>query len=214
MTLLMKPTLQIIITDENLSQAVRTTLSGLFNIVSNANIDKYLSSSEHENCNVVICQKELLNTQQISAIESIKSVNPDVRILIIGSNCASNEQVALLKHGVRGYFDASFSLDKLNEAIQCVLHGEVWIERHIISGLIDELAHIPEVSEEQRQAVSTLSPKELEVAQLVSRGATNKMIAKNMNITERTVKAHLTTIFQKMGLADRLSLAIFFRDLR
>jgi DNA-binding NarL/FixJ family response regulator len=40
------------------------------------------------------------------------------------------------------------------------------------------------------------------------------MIARTMNITERTVKAHLTTIFQKMEIADRLSLAIFFRDLR
>ena len=64
------------------------------------------------------------------------------------------------------------------------------------------------------QMAETLSPKELEVAKMVSHGATNKMIARNMNITERTVKAHLTTIFQKMSLPDRLSLAIVFRDLR
>ena len=132
----------------------------------------------------------------------------------MGLTCSSNEQIELLKQGARGYFDTSLSLDTLSEAIQCVLHGEVWIERHVISGLIDELTHLPEISVEQRQAVSTLSPKELEVAQRVSHGATNKMIAQNMTITERTVKAHLTTIFQKMGLADRLSLAIFFRDLR
>ena len=105
-------------------------------------------------------------------------------------------------------------MSKLQEALLLISNGEVWVERHVISGLIDEISHIPEVSEQQRRAAKTLSPKELEVAKMVSHGATNKMIARNMNITERTVKAHLTTIFQKMNLPDRLSLAIVFRDLR
>lgn len=98
--------------------------------------------------------------------------------------------------------------------MQLIMNGEVWVERHVISGLIDELTHKPEISDAQRQALESLSPKETEVAKLVSHGATNKMIARQLNITERTVKAHLTTIFQKMNLPDRLSLAILFRDLR
>jgi DNA-binding NarL/FixJ family response regulator len=105
-------------------------------------------------------------------------------------------------------------LDKFDEALQLILHGEVWVERYVISGLIDELTHKPTISDEQKQALETLSSKEGEVAKLVSHGATNKMIARQLNITERTVKAHLTSIFNKMGLKDRLSLAIFFRDLR
>jgi DNA-binding NarL/FixJ family response regulator len=119
-----------------------------------------------------------------------------------------------LKHGARGYFNEALPLDKLNEALQLILHGEVWVERYVISGLIDELTHTPSISDEQKQALDSLSPKELEVSKLVSHGATNKLIAKQLNITERTVKAHLTAIFHKMGLKDRLALAIFFRDLR
>jgi DNA-binding NarL/FixJ family response regulator len=136
------------------------------------------------------------------------------RILVVGPPRSVAIQIAVLKQGARGYFNQELPLTKLHEALQLVIHGEVWVERHVISGLIDELSHMPAISEEQQQALQSLSPKELDVAKLVSHGATNKMIAKAMNITERTVKAHLTAIFQKMNLADRLSLAIFFRDLR
>ena len=123
-------------------------------------------------------------------------------------------QIEALRDGARGYFDEQLPLDKLHDALQLVLHGEVWVERHVISGLIEELTHKPTITDEQRHALETLSPKEMEVAKAVSHGATNKMIARELEITERTVKAHLTTIFQKMNLPDRLSLAIFFRDLR
>jgi len=214
MTDVLKTTIELIISDEILSQSAKNAVSESYNIVSCTEIDDYISSHTVDNISLIVCQMSVLGDDSAKTIATIKSVNPNARIIIIGFSCASDEQIALLKHGARGYFDASSSLGRLNEAIECVLHGEVWIERHVISGLIDELTHTPEISNEQRQAVLTLSPKELEVAQLVSHGATNKMIAKNMAITERTVKAHLTTIFQKMNLTDRLSLAIFFRDLR
>ncbi|NOQ94443.1 MAG: DNA-binding response regulator [Methylophaga sp.] len=214
MTSMVKANFHIIASDNDLSQAIKSALLKSFNILTSSGLEEYLSSSTAEEVSLIICQSSILDNDEVAAIKDIKSINPNVRILIVGPSCASTEQISLLKHGVRGYFDTSESLDKLNEAVQCIIHGEVWIERYVISGLIDELAYVPEVNEVQRQAVSTLSPKELEVAQFVSHGATNKMIAKNMSITERTVKAHLTTIFQKMSLADRLSLAIFFRDLR
>jgi DNA-binding NarL/FixJ family response regulator len=54
-----------------------------------------------------------------------------------------------------------------------------------------------------------LTPRERDIARLVSNGACNKNIARELNISERTVKAHLTTIFQKLGIADRLHLALY-----
>jgi len=205
--------LHLIISNADLLQSIKSALSEQFTIMSSNNVAEYLATTELDDVNLVVCEKSILDDDK-TALASIKSVNSDLRVLVLGSACTSSEQVSFLKRGARGYFDNSLSFAKLSEAVQCVLHGEVWIERHVISGLIDELTHEPEISDEQRQTVATLSPKELEVAKLVSHGATNKMIAKNMSITERTVKAHLTAIFQKMNLTDRLSLAIFFRDLR
>ena len=207
------PRIQVIIPEQNLQQAVNSELSISY-FITNSSLDDYISSSNNDDVVLVLCHHNVLQDDHASIITKMKAVSPQARVLVIGPSCESAEQVALLKHGARGYFDSTTSINNLKEAIHCILHGEVWIERYVISGLIDELGQQPEVSENQRQAVSSLSPKELEVAELVSHGATNKMIAQNMAITERTVKAHLTAIFHKMDLTDRLSLAILFRDLR
>lgn len=163
---------------------------------------------------MLICEQSLLLDDQAEFMAELKRIAPNSRILIIGPQQPVSKQIEALKQGARGYFDQALSLEKLRTAIHLILQGEVWVERHLISELIDEINHTPKINEVHVRAASSLSPKEKEVATLVSHGATNKMIAKKMNITERTVKAHLTTIFQKMNLPDRLSLAIVFRDLR
>ena len=163
---------------------------------------------------MLICEQSLLAANQSDLMAALKTVAPDSRILIVGPQQPVSKQIEALKQGARGYFNEELSLDKLSIAIHLILQGEVWVERHLIADLIDEINHAPKIDDAHRKAAENLSPKEREVATLVSHGATNKMIAKKMDITERTVKAHLTTIFQKMNLPDRLSLAIVFRDLR
>ncbi len=163
---------------------------------------------------ILICQQALLDAQQSEIMAALKAVAPNSRILIVGPEQPVAMQIATLKQGARGYFKESLPLEKLCVAIHLILQGEVWVERHLVSELVDEMNHAPKIDDAHRKAVDSLSPKEREVATLVSHGATNKIIARKMDITERTVKAHLTTIFQKMNLPDRLSLAIVFRDLR
>jgi len=163
---------------------------------------------------LVLCAQSLIEDKQKQILMSLMSNSPNSKILIFGESRPIDIQIEALKNGSRGYFDNSLPIEKLHIALQNVLHGEVWIERHVIAGLIDELSHIPEVTQQQQDSLEKLSPKETEVAEQVSYGLTNKMIASAMNISERTVKAHLTAIFSKLEMSDRLSLAIFFRDLR
>lgn len=179
-------------------------------------IDQLLNADESFQPDLILCYLEELESGRIDRLGTITRRFPDAKLLLMGSDCPLATQVDALKHGARGYFHEDFIGEKLAYALNVVLNGEVWVARHAVAGLINELNELalPVVTEEQKHALSTLSPKELEVAKQVSHGATNKMIARSMDITERTVKAHLTTIFQKMHLPDRLSLAILFRDLR
>lgn len=178
-------------------------------------LDSLIGAMTQQSPDIILCDQLLLDNKQAQVLTQIKSVAPTTRILIVGGQRPVDVQIAALKQGARGYFnDETLPISKINDAIDLIMHGQVWVERRLISGLIDEMNHTPQVDNAHRRALKTLSPKEFEVATLVSHGATNKMIAKNMNITERTVKAHLTMIFQKMNLPDRLSLAIVFRDLR
>lgn len=193
---------------------IKQTLPDIYAVSEFTDIASMLAVVVSDKPQLILCHQSFFESDHYAALSAIAQQCPESRIMIIGPPRPMMVQIEALKEGARGYFNEGLPLEKLHEALQLILHGEVWVERHVISGLIDELTHKPKISEEQRQALETLSPKELEVAKSVSHGATNKMIARQMNITERTVKAHLTTIFQKMNLPDRLSLAIFFRDLR
>jgi len=204
----------LVIPNQGQRAEITQTLPDIYAVSEFADVGSMLAAAVPEKPKLILCHQTFFELDHYAALGKIAQQCPDSRIMIIGPPRPMMVQIEALKEGARGYFNQELPLAKLHEALQLILHGEVWVERHVISGLIDELTHKPKVSEEQRQALETLSPKELEVAKSVSHGATNKMIARQLNITERTVKAHLTAIFQKMNLPDRLSLAIFFRDLR
>ena len=209
-----KPTIYAVIPEPDLRVSVGTGLSVKYVIEFSDNLDALFKHLEDNQPDLILCHQMLLEEDQALVLSRLKMTNKNAHILVIGPRQPLETQIKALKYGARGYFDSALPIPKLMNAIDDVLHGEVWIERHVISGLIDELVHVPELTDEQRLGLDSLSPKELEVAKFVSHGATNKMIANKLAITERTVKAHLTAIFQKMAITDRLSLAIFFRDLR
>jgi DNA-binding NarL/FixJ family response regulator len=204
----------MVIPDQNRLQAIKQALPEHYDVNDFDDIASLLSAVNEISPQLILCHQSLFEGEMDHQLSALAQQCEGSRVLIIGPPRPMAIQIEALKQGARGYFNQELALDKLDDAMQLIMNGEVWVERHVISGLIDELTHKPEISDAQRQALESLSPKETEVAKLVSHGATNKMIARQLNITERTVKAHLTTIFQKMNLPDRLSLAILFRDLR
>lgn len=209
-----KTTLYIANPDENFRNLTGIALSDNYMPSFYDTMDELLKAAEQKQPDLILCHQYLIDGEQSTDLETLVTAAPNSKILVYGPRQPIEVQIVALKQGARGYFDNSLPISKLDDALQGTLHGEVWVERHVISGLIDELSQNPEMTQVQRQALESLTPKELEVAKFVSHGATNKMIAHNMAITERTVKAHLTTIFHKMDITDRLSLAIFFRDFR
>jgi len=211
---LAKTTLFVAIADKQARQKIVEALSSYYSCSEFDELSSLLEAVGEAKPALIICHQSLVGETQSLVLSDIKAKSTDSKVLITGPSRPIEIQIVALKHGARGYFDQTLPLTKLHEALKIIFYGEVWVERHVISGLIDEIAEVPVISDEQRAGLESLSPKELEVSEQVSYGATNKMIAKSMNITERTVKAHLTTTFQKMGIPDRLSLAIFFRDLR
>lgn len=89
-------------------------------------------------------------------------------------------------------------------------HGGLWVGPHLlarlITGLAPQLAQAPEAP--AAPALDELSPREREVTIAVAEGLTNKQVALRLDISERTVKAHLAAVFDKLGVPDRLQLAL------
>jgi DNA-binding NarL/FixJ family response regulator len=106
----------------------------------------------------------------------------------------------------------------LLKAAHAVCHGEIWVPRHLITQLIGELARAGsadtlKLSRAGARSVAVLTPRELQVAQMVHLGGNNKIIARELDISERTVKAHLSAIFRKLDIENRLHLALFFNEI-
>ena len=204
--------LYLALANDDLHSTIKQGLPTEYNSSQFTTIPDLLKAISTEQPALILCHRDLLNDND-SALSSITMISA-ARVLVMGSTQPIDIQIALLKQGARGYFDSVLPIEKLYDALYSVLHGEVWVKRDVISELIDGLSNEPDPADAQRVLLSQLTPKEMDVAEQVSHGATNKMIARQMDITERTVKAHLTAIFQKLDIADRLALAILISDLR
>jgi len=143
------------------------------------------------------------------------------RFLIVGSGWSEDKQVSALVHGAAGYCGEYEPPELLLQAVQCILKGDIWIQRHlvpkVIGALIEMKSQPTEIAKPIKTAESTalfnsLSNRELDVAKMIRDGENNKTIASSLNISERTVKAHLTSAFKKLNVPDRLHLALFIKE--
>ena len=101
----------------------------------------------------------------------------------------------------------------LSEAKAVVTHGGIWLGRDLLQRLITVSTNIV-ASQPERVAekLALLTQREQQVALEAAKGLSNKEIARALNITERTVKAHLSSTFERLGIRDRLQLALILND--
>jgi two-component system, NarL family, nitrate/nitrite response regulator NarL len=149
-----------------------------------------------------------------AGVAGIQKLRAPTRIIALSGVPDEREGIAALKAGARGYCHRDIDGPLLEKATDVVLNGEIWVGRKLIPHLLEELTVLTE--QRRREAPSNLddrlqrvTPRERQIVDLLSAGASNKEIAKRLNVTERTVKAHLTAIFRKLGLSGRLQLALF-----
>jgi DNA-binding NarL/FixJ family response regulator len=143
------------------------------------------------------------------------------RFLIIGNNWSEQYQIKAIASGAAGYCNKTEPSNLLLQAIERILKGDIWVQRHLVSKVIGSLVKMKyakaETIADSKQAessklLSTLSSRERDVAKMIRSGESNKVIASSLFISERTVKAHLTSIFKKLSIPDRLHLALFIKE--
>jgi len=109
-----------------------------------------------------------------------------------------------IKVGVKGHLDNNISPELLKRAIRVLHDGEAWFDRDISSRVVDWFSDHGAVARQSKQNTS-LSKREMEVLECVSRGMKNRGIAQALHISESTVKTHLYRIYEKLDVKDRMS---------
>jgi Response regulator containing a CheY-like receiver domain and an HTH DNA-binding domain len=141
------------------------------------------------------------------AIETIRNARPDVRMIVIGPS--GNEELVMksIVAGARAYVDLGASPEIVHSAVEIVTQGSIWAPRRLLSKLIDRLLDNPDpvVS---NAPVPRLTLRERQVMELILRARSNKEIAEQLGIEERTVRAHLARLMRKAGADNRIKLSM------
>lgn len=141
----------------------------------------------------------------IDVLQEIKKKNIDVKVLIL---TVHNEVEYLLKAvdiGVEGYILKDAELEELKKAIFAVRDGENYIQPNLVPALNNRLVS----RDVDKDKIESLTKRELEVLIQVANGMFNKEIATSLDISERTVKNHISNIFKKIDVSDRTQAAVF-----
>jgi DNA-binding NarL/FixJ family response regulator len=128
------------------------------------------------------------------------------KVFVLAYEPSFREGTKLLNLGIKGYANRYIAPLHLQEALAQVDQGNIWLYPEFIQEMIQSLKQ-PE-DESINVDMERLTSKEQDVAKYVADGLSNKEIAYKMDITVRTVKAHLSSIFEKLDVHDRLSLAL------
>lgn len=135
--------------------------------------------------------------------------SPGMRLVATASNPRDEAAIAALGAGCAGYCHAFAGAATLRQVAQVVEAGHVWIGPTLMHRLIQGANHAADtVKPNTSDWSASLTPREVEIANLAAKGSSNQQIADICGITERTVKAHLSAIFEKLQISDRLQLAL------
>jgi DNA-binding NarL/FixJ family response regulator len=118
----------------------------------------------------------------------------------------------LLGMGVRGYGNAMMHESHLQSAYQAIEEGKMWLHPDFIAMLMTQLVQTKPKAVESHSALEKLSLREREVAILLAQGMTHNEVSEKLTITVRTIKAHCTSIYEKLQVKDRLALSVLLHS--
>jgi DNA-binding NarL/FixJ family response regulator len=148
-------------------------------------------------------------------ISGLPKLNPETKTIILSPLITDEIEWNLFRTGIRGCCRSDIEPEQLKIIVEFVERGELWLRRTLSWHLLNELVVITKEKNKMKQAIrdllANLTRRECEIATLVGNGESNKQIARRLDITERTVKAHLTEVFRKLEVADRLKLALMVK---
>lgn len=163
-----------------------------------------------ERLDLIILDLELGGHSALSFIPQLREVSKEARILVLtgARDSETHQQAAQL--GAMGVVLKEDAADLLLKAIEKVYKGEAWLDRLTMGNLLWQLSSQTEDTlDPERQKISSLTEREREVIALIAEGLKNRQIAGRLFISPTTVTHHLSSIYAKLGVSDRLELVIY-----
>jgi len=213
-----KATVRIVIADDH--PIVRDGLKKLllleddFEIVGEAGDGREVLEKVQElDPDVLLLDLRMPNLDGLSALQALQQSNKHTRVIVLTASEDKNEFVQAMKLGCSGIVLKQTAPDLIVKSIRKVHAGEIWLDSHTTAAVMRQFQTGTEANSMapggKGRERSPLSAREREIVALVAQGYKNKEMAEKMFISEQTVKNHLHNIFDKLGVSDRLELALY-----
>lgn len=151
----------------------------------------------------------LKEAQDTDGPSQVRRIAKQSTVVVLSMMPDNTDAIDALQQGARGYAHALSPADILKQIATVVMHQGIWVPPDLMAQVMGSTWRLLNGDEQvQPDVLNVLTQREREVALAVAKGASNKVVARELDITERTVKAHLTAIFSKLDIHDRLQLII------
>ena len=184
-----------------------------------ADAGEALRCVQRDRPDLILLDNHLPGVRGVDAIAGFKEVAPQVKILMLTVSENEQDLSAALKAGADGYLLKTINAEDLSDSILKVLDGESVISPEMTTKLVAAFRTQPPAAEKAAGSAPTpaspaeglgiLSARELETLALIARGASNKVIARELDIAETTVKIHVQHILRKLNLSSRVQAAVY-----
>jgi DNA-binding NarL/FixJ family response regulator len=167
-----------------------------------------LSAVSDTPAEVVLFEAGLSSNPPDAVSDVIRRAQPDTKVIVVAHHTGEEETVEYLRRGVRGILTRSVSPDLLVRCVRKVANGETWLDNQGVNWVIEAYRTQAEHGITPKQQLR-LSEKEMLIIGGVTQGLKNKDIALEVGTTEQVVKNYLRKIYDKLGVSDRLELALY-----
>ena len=165
-----------------------------------------LAASEQPD--IIILDLVLGDDDGLAFLPELCETSPNSRVLVLTGVQNPDSYRGAIRRGAMGIVLKEHAAEVLLKAIKKVNEGQVWIDRSMMGEIIQEFSKTTSTDPEQAK-IAALTDREREVIRLVGEGLKNKLIAKRLFISETTVTHHLSSVFSKLDVSDRLELTIY-----
>lgn len=160
---------------------------------------------------LVLLDLHMPGNHGLAGLAAIRAQHPGVAVIVVSANDDPRVVRRALDHGAAGYLPKSSGLDELRDAIRSVMACEQWLPASLRTAVTRAQSSAHDSALAARLA--SLSPQQFRVLVLVAEGLLNKQIADRLDVQERTVKAHLSAIFDRLGVRNRTQAGVVLREL-
>jgi two-component system, NarL family, nitrate/nitrite response regulator NarL len=159
---------------------------------------------------IILLDLKMPVTSGLQVLREIARITPPIHTLVLTAEVGESDVVEALRFGAKGVVMKHSLPEVLFESIRTVMAGQYWVGRECVADLIRTVRERrPETDIETRGPTLGLTPRERQVVAAIVVGCSNADIAQRFAISAKTVKHHLTKVYDKLGVSNRLELALF-----